>query len=230
MFVDQVLLQAVVMALSLGAYLAYMLSLHVGLTLACLASTPLLWFTSSRFSRLVQPAYLRNRELVDAMIQRLAENIKGMQVVKAFAREPDEMERFRKINEAVREQKRWIFKKIALFTPTVGFLSQLNLVVLLGYGGTLVIQGKLPLGTGLVAFATIPREWRRHTGLSANCPTTTTPCSGAEAGWVFPAGNASVWPSPGRSCSSPPSCCWMIRQRRSIPAPSTRSWRRWNQP
>lgn len=159
MFVDQVLIQSVVMALSLCAYLGYMLSLHVPLTLACLASTPLLWLVSSRFSQLVQPAYRRNRDLVDAMVQRLAENIKGMQVVKAFAREPDEMERFRRTNEAVRQQKLWIFKKIALFTPTIGFLSQINLIVLLGYGGALVIQGKLPLGTGLIAFATILQQF-----------------------------------------------------------------------
>ena len=57
MFVDQVLIQSLTMAVSLCAYAAYMLCIHVPLTLACLATTPLLWLASSRFSRIVQPGY-----------------------------------------------------------------------------------------------------------------------------------------------------------------------------
>ena len=159
MFVDQVLIQAFIMVLSLGAYLAYMLSIHVPLTLACLATTPLLWFTSSKFSRIVQPGYMRNRDLVDAMIQRLAENIRGISVVRSFAREQDEIEKFRRANAEVRSQKKSIFRTISTFTPSIGFLSQLNLVVLLGYGGYLVMKGQLPLGTGLVAFAGILQQF-----------------------------------------------------------------------
>jgi len=168
MFVDQVLMQAVIMTLSLGAYLAYMLSLHVPLTLACLASTPLLWWASTRFSSKVQPAYRQNRDLVDQMVQRLAENIKGMPVVRAFAREGEEVERFRLANEAVREQKLWIFDRVSLHMGLVGFFSQLNLIVLLVYGGSLVIQGKLPLGTGLVAFATILQQFAAQISNIAN--------------------------------------------------------------
>ena len=63
------------MLLSLFAYLAYMLFVNVRLTLVCLATTPLLWIISSTFSRIVQPQYTRNRDLVDEMIQTLAESV-----------------------------------------------------------------------------------------------------------------------------------------------------------
>jgi ATP-binding cassette subfamily B protein len=159
MFVDQVLMQVVILILSLAAYLAYMLHIHVRLTLVCLSSTPLLWMFSARFSRLVQPAYRRNRELVDAMIQRLSENIRGILVVKAFAREQDEIARFRQTNETVREQKQWIFKRVAVFIPTVGFLSQVNLIILIGYGGYLAIRGEVPIGAGLLVFAGILQQF-----------------------------------------------------------------------
>lgn len=159
MFVDQVLMQSVIMLLSLGAYLAYMLNLHVPLTLACLASTPLLWFASTRFARIVEPAYRRNRELVDKMIGRIAENIRGIHVIKAFAREQDEIERFRETNESVRAQRQWTFARISIFTPLIGFLSQVNLVVLLGYGGLLVIRGEFPLGAGLLVFAGLLQQF-----------------------------------------------------------------------
>ena len=152
MFVDQVLIQSLTMAVSLCAYATYMFCIHVPLTLACLATTPLLWVASSRFSRIVHPGYRKNRDLTDDMIQRLAENIRGIAVIKAFAREEDEIRKFRDTNELLRTQKQGVFRVVSLFMPVIGFLSQINLIVLLAYGGYLVIQGRIPLGVGLITF------------------------------------------------------------------------------
>jgi len=159
LFIDGVLLPGIIMALSLGIYLAYMLSLHTGLTLACLATTPLLWLLTARFSRLVKPAYLLNRSLVDRMILVLSETVQGIHVIKGFAREPEAMARFRKANRKVRDQNAWIFLRVTRYTPGIGFLAQLNLVVLLAYGGYLAIQGVLPLGAGLVVFAGLLQQF-----------------------------------------------------------------------
>jgi ATP-binding cassette subfamily B protein len=152
MFVDQVLIMSLTMLVSLCAYAAYMFCIHVPLTLACLATTPLLWVASSRFSEIVQPGYRKNRDLTDNMIQRLAENIRGIAVIKAFAREQDEIRKFRGTNDLLRQQKQDVFKVVSLFMPTIGFLSQLNLVILIAYGGYLVIHGRIPLGVGLITF------------------------------------------------------------------------------
>jgi ATP-binding cassette subfamily B protein len=152
MFVDQVLIQSLTMAVSLCAYAAYMFCIHVPLTLACLATTPLLWIASSRFSHIVQPGYRKNRDLTDDMIQRLAENIRGIAVIKAFGREQDEIRKFRETNDVLRVQKQHVFRVVSFFMPIIGFLSQVNLVILLGYGGYLVIHGRIPLGVGLITF------------------------------------------------------------------------------
>ncbi len=154
-FVDGVVLPILIVALSLVFYLNYMLRLHVNLTLACLATTPFLWFAAVRFTRMVKPAYRRNRELVDKMVLRLAETLQGIAVVKCFARDEDMYDRFAADAEQVREQQRWIFRRVSVFTPTIGFLTQVNLFILLFYGGWLVMQNELPLGTGLVVFATL---------------------------------------------------------------------------
>lgn len=159
MFVDQVLIQSVIVILSLIANLIYMLHIHAGLTFVCLVSTPLLALLCVQFSRMVQPAFRENRELVDAMIQRLSENIRGIHVVKAFAREEDEIAKFGKANDTIRTQKHWIFKQIAWFNATIGLFSQTNLVVLLGYGGWLAIHGRVPVGAGLVVFAGILQQF-----------------------------------------------------------------------
>ncbi|MBK9991273.1 MAG: ABC transporter ATP-binding protein [Verrucomicrobia bacterium] len=153
MFVDQVLIQSVIMIVSLTVYVIYMSSLHVGLTLACLATTPLMMMLAARFSRSIQPAYMHNRTLVEKMVQNLTESVQGIQVTKGFGREREDRERFERSNQAVFDQQRSIFWRVSLFSPTVGFFTRFNMMVLLGYGGWLVAHDQLPLGTGLVVFA-----------------------------------------------------------------------------
>ncbi len=158
-FVDGVLIQFVILALSLVCYISYMSSIHVGLTLACLATTPLMWLITVLFSRVVRPMYDRNRDLVDKVILRLAESIQGVQVIKGFGRERDEIAQFNRANEEVRDQQQDIFYYVSVFSPLVGFMTQLNLIILLAYGGWLVTQDLLPLGSGLVVFAGLLQQY-----------------------------------------------------------------------
>ena len=153
MFVDQVLIQSLIMVISLTVYVIYMASLSPGLTVACLGTTPFLWVMAARFSRRIQPEYARNRILVERMVQALTESIQGIAVTKGFGREAEDRARFDGANRAVFEQQRSIFWQVSLFSPVVGFLTRVNTLVLLGYGGWLVAHNRLPLGAGLVVFA-----------------------------------------------------------------------------
>lgn len=153
MFLDQVLIQSVIMVVSLSVYLVYMVNLHPGLTLACLATTPLLGLMASGFTRRMLPLYARNRELADDMVRNLTESVQGVQVVKGFGREAENRAKFLASNDAVLAQQLGIFWRVSLFSPAVGFLTRVNIAVLLGYGGWLVIRGELALGAGLVVFA-----------------------------------------------------------------------------
>jgi ATP-binding cassette subfamily B protein len=152
-FVDQVLIQSLIMVISLTVYVVYMASLSPGLTLACLATTPILWLMAMGFSRRVQPEYAKNRDLVEKLVQYLTESVQGIAVTKGFGREAENRARFDAANEAVYRQQRHIFWQVSFFTPAVGFLTRINTMVLLGYGGWLVVQGRLPLGAGLMVFA-----------------------------------------------------------------------------
>jgi ATP-binding cassette subfamily B protein len=153
MFVDQVMIQSVIMVISLSVYLLYMVNLSPSLTLACLATTPVLWALSVWHTRRTQPEYAQNRTLVEQMVQTFVESIQGIAVTKAFGREAEDRARFEAANNAVLAQQHVIFWRVSLFSPAIGFLTRINMMVLLGYGGWLVIQGQLPLGTGLVVFA-----------------------------------------------------------------------------
>ena len=153
MFVDQVLIQSVIMVISLTVYAAYMAYLSPGLTIACLATSPVLLILSMIFSRKIQPEYAENRNLVERMVQYLAESIQGIAVVKGFGREKENRQKFEEGNNAILSQQYSIFWWVSLFSPTAGFLTRINTIVLLGYGGSLVVRGAIPLGAGLVVFA-----------------------------------------------------------------------------
>jgi len=141
------------MAVSLTVYLVYMLSLSPGLTVACLATTPVLAIASVLFSRWIQPRYAENRLLAEGLVQHFTESIQGAQVIKAFGREDEDSAAFAARNDRVRDQQRGIFWRVSTFSPAIGLLTRVNLLVLLGYGGWLVVRGELPLGAGLVVFA-----------------------------------------------------------------------------
>ncbi len=158
-FVEGMVLQLVILALSLTVYLVYMLRIHVGLSLACLTTMPVLFMVGSAFCRVVRPAYDRNRSLMDRLIQVLSENVRGMRVVRGFAREQEQIEKFRAANRHVQQQQKFIFWRLSLFTPTTEFLATLNLAILLGYGGYLVSTDSLPLGAGLIVFSGLLQQF-----------------------------------------------------------------------
>lgn len=159
MFVDQVLLQALIMVVSLAAYITFMMAISVKLTVACLAVIPVLWMTSAGFSRIVQPAYRKNRELMDALVLRLVESIRGIRIIKAFGCEAADEARFNEANDRVRDQQRWIFWRVSIFAPGIGLLSQMSIVVLLGYGGYLAARHEISIGMGIVSFAAILQQF-----------------------------------------------------------------------
>jgi ATP-binding cassette subfamily B protein len=157
-FVDGVLLQGAILLLALGVYVSYMLRTHVGLTIACLAPTPLIWLATSWFSRWTRPAYEKNRELADAMILALSEGAKGVRVTKLFGREAHELARFERKNRAVLDQQDRIFRQVSRFGPTVSFITAIDVAILLLYGGHLVARQAMSLGD-LVVFAGLLQQF-----------------------------------------------------------------------
>jgi ATP-binding cassette subfamily B protein len=164
-FIDGVMIELLILVISLTFFLGYMLSIHVTLTLACLATTPILWYLTTLFSRLVRPAYRKNRELFDKAVLVLSENAQGVHVVKGFALQGRETEKFKKANDAVADQHRWIFKQVAMFIPSVGLITAINLLVLLVYGGYLYANDpNFAFGSGLFVFAGLLTQFSSQVG------------------------------------------------------------------
>jgi len=168
MFIDTVMLRGMVMALSLVAYFAYMVRLHLPLTCACLATMPALWLLALRFARVMQPHYRHSRELMDRLIGALSETIQGIRVIKGFAREPETQRRFTHVNDRVRTQRNRIFNLLTTYGPLMSFLTQVNIVILLGYGGMLVMTDRLPLGAGFIVFSGLLQQFSAQINGLAN--------------------------------------------------------------
>jgi ATP-binding cassette, subfamily B, bacterial len=66
----------------------------------------------------------------------------------------------------------------------MGFLKQINMAVLLGYGGYLVIRGELPLGAGMFVFANLLQQFANQVGQVTNIADSIQTCL-TGAGRVF---------------------------------------------
>ena len=159
LFIEGVVLQVAIIALTLAVCAAYMLATDWRLTLACLALLPFQVAYAIRFSRRVRPAYEENRERMDRLVLGFSESLQGIQAVKGLAAEERTQAAFAARNEDVRSQKQVVIGEVALFWPVIDGLNHLSLCILLGYGGWMVVQGQLALGAGLVAFAALLQQF-----------------------------------------------------------------------
>ncbi|MBV8881154.1 MAG: ABC transporter ATP-binding protein, partial [Planctomycetaceae bacterium] len=168
LFVDGVLLQGTETTLTLLVYALFMWRIHPALTAACLSISFPLAILTRYYSERLRPGYLKNRELNDQLVLLLSESVRGMQTVKGFAAEPQQVRRFADGNDRVSAQQGRIFWDLAIFAPGTQFLSQLSLVILFAYGGWLYVHGGIALGGGLVVFAGLLQQF---TGQVANLST-----------------------------------------------------------
>ncbi|MEI8016852.1 MAG: ABC transporter ATP-binding protein [Schlesneria sp.] len=77
----------------------------------------------------------------------LQENLTGIRVSRAFARQDFEIEKFRKVNDDFRDLEMNLFRGLALFWSLSDVVVLLQLGAVLISGGYFVIQGQLSLGT-----------------------------------------------------------------------------------
>jgi ATP-binding cassette subfamily B protein len=133
--------------------LSYMLTMHVGLTLVAIVILPGVYILSSRMRRVMYPLSWLNQSRVAEMTTIADENINGVRVVKSFAAEKRQIKLFSDAAESLRWARVEDVKLHASFQPLISALPVIGLTLILLYGGHLVMQGKLTIGS-LLAFNT----------------------------------------------------------------------------
>ncbi len=128
------------------ASMVYFFTIDWRTALCIMAMTPAIFIITRRFSKKAGPAYRKVREASSDLNTAAQENISGNRVVKAFAREQFEMDKFRERDEAYRTANISAAKVWLKFQPMIDLAAGSLAVVLLLCGGIFMIKQHLTMG------------------------------------------------------------------------------------
>jgi ATP-binding cassette subfamily B protein len=123
------------------------------LALLALFPAPFVILTATRYSLTSRPAQQEVQQRVAELTAEAEENVSGIRIVKAFAREEHQLHRFQHAVSRVFDQSVYATRLQAFFSPLIGLLPQVGVALVLLVGGRQVIDGSLSLGA-FVAFYT----------------------------------------------------------------------------
>jgi ATP-binding cassette subfamily B protein len=123
-----------------------MFLLQPGLAALSLVPVPFVVVIAARYGRRSRPALQEVQQRIAEVTADVEENISGVRVVKAFAAEDRQLERFRGSVARVFGQSMYATRLQAFYNPFLAFLPNLGLAVILLVGGRQVVHGTLSLG------------------------------------------------------------------------------------
>ena len=123
-----------------------MFAIDPGLAAVSLAPVPFVILIADRYGRRSRPALQEVQQRLGELTADAEENVSGVRLVKAFAREDRQLERFRVSATRVFDQAVYATRLEARYTPMISFLPNLGLAAILLVGGREVISGSLSVG------------------------------------------------------------------------------------
>lgn len=134
--------------------LIFLFTVNWQLTLCLAAVTPFIVIVTRVFSKIIHPMYVRLRARLSALNTVAQENIAGNRVVKAFAREEFEKQKFDEKNQEYRDINLKTTYVGVKFNPVIDLLSQSMTIITLLAGGIFMINGNLTAGE-MMAFSSL---------------------------------------------------------------------------
>src|SRR3954449_1693991 len=126
---------------------AVMIAINPFLALIALLPAPFVVYAASRYNRVSRPAVQEVQQRIAELTAEAEENISGIRIVKAFAREEHQLHRFRRAVTRAFDQSIYSTRLQATFSPLIGLLPQVGIALVLLVGGREVIAGDLSLGS-----------------------------------------------------------------------------------
>jgi ATP-binding cassette subfamily B protein len=130
-----------------------MFALQPGLAALSLAPVPFVVLIAQRYGRHSRPALQEAQQRIAELTAEAEENVSGVRVVKAFAQEARQLERFRHSVGRVFDQQLYATKIQAKYTPMISFLPNLGLALILLVGGREVIHHTITIGAFTAFYA-----------------------------------------------------------------------------
>jgi len=137
--------------LMLAGVSAILMSMSWQLALLSMMPIPLIVLAMRGFAKFVRPAFRKRQVELGELNAALNDNISGIREIQAFTREGDEGDRIWHRIVRHRDSLLRALRLMAVFHPSVEFTASLGTIVLIYFGGKLVLGGTLPLAD-LVAY------------------------------------------------------------------------------
>jgi ATP-binding cassette subfamily B protein len=125
---------------------AVMIAINPVLALIALIPAPFIIYAASRYNKVSRPALQEVQQRIAELTAEAEENVSGIRIVKAFAREKYQLHRFQRAVTRVFDQSIYSTRLQAFFSPLIGLLPQLGIALVLLVGGRMVIDKNLGLG------------------------------------------------------------------------------------
>jgi ATP-binding cassette subfamily B protein len=153
------------------------------LALLAFIPIPVLLITTVRFGITIEPMFKRIQEQMGVLSTIMQESLTGIRVVKAFARESHELDKFDRENDEWFSRREGVIKKWGNNWPFMTFLIMLSIFLLLWFGGPAAIDGRITVGTlfALISYVLMLNQPVQRLGFLTNLAAT----AGASASRVF---------------------------------------------
>ncbi len=160
-FIGMGLLQLISALVLLIGSIILMFMMSWKLTLVVMLMIPFIVFIMGVFIRQIMPISKRVQQKLGSLNTILQENLAGKRVVKAFAREEFEKERYKIKNDELLDENINLVRLFSNIFPSIFFIANLAVVAVLWFGGFQVIDNQLSLGqlvafTGYLGFLLMP--------------------------------------------------------------------------
>lgn len=168
--------------LLVGVIIAMLLE-SVQLSLLGLIPIPILVYATIRFGNTVRPMFKLIQEQMGVLSSTMQESMTGINVVKAFAREPHELAKFDEENDEWFDRRYGLIRTWADNWPLFTFLVATSIFLLLWFGGPVALDGKITVGTlfALISYVLMLGAPVQRLGFLVNLAAT----AGASAKRVF---------------------------------------------
>ncbi|WP_416462673.1 ABC transporter ATP-binding protein [Rubrivivax gelatinosus] len=166
--------------LMIGMTAAILFSINPSLALATLLPLPFIAWMIHLVRDRLRTGFEKIDRVWGEVTSVLADTIPGIRVVKAFAQEQREAERFRRANRANLEVNDKLNKTWSLFTPTVSLLTEIGLLVVWAFGIWLVSRDAITVGVLSAFIAYIGRFYGRLDSMSRIVSVTQKAAAGAK--------------------------------------------------
>ncbi|MGZ4168558.1 MAG: ABC transporter ATP-binding protein, partial [Solirubrobacteraceae bacterium] len=117
------------------------------------APVPFVVLIANRYGHRSRPAMQEAQQRIAELTADAEENVSGVRVVKAFAQERRQLDRFGHTVQRVFDQQMLATRIQAFYNPLISFLPNLGLAAILLFGGRRVIDGSLSLGAFTAFYA-----------------------------------------------------------------------------